>query len=87
MTRRRLELAGPRTPELASSMARSMSPGTLVAMGGAVLGWYALTLGSLWLLCTATFVCGLYNAFGASLRFDPHSRGVTPFAFGEAQSR
>ena len=24
---------------------------------------------------------------GTSLRFDPHSRGVTPFAFGEAQSR
>lgn len=43
--------------------------GSLVAIGGALLGWYALTLGSLWLLCLATFVCGLYNAFGASLRF------------------
>jgi MFS family permease len=43
--------------------------GSLVAMGGALLGWYALTIGSLWLLCLATFICGLYNAFGASLRF------------------
>ena len=43
--------------------------GSLVAMGGAVLGWHALNLGSLWLLCLATFICGLYNAFGASLRF------------------
>jgi MFS family permease len=43
--------------------------GSLVAIGGALLGWYALTLGSLWLLCLATFICGLYNAFGASLRF------------------
>lgn len=37
MNRRRLELAAPRTPELASSMARSMSAGTLVAMGSAML--------------------------------------------------
>ncbi len=43
--------------------------GALVAMAGAVLAWYALNVGSLWLLCAATFVCGLYNAFGASLRF------------------
>lgn len=43
--------------------------GALVAMLGAVLAWYAMTLGSLALLCAATFVCGLYNAFGASLRF------------------
>jgi MFS family permease len=43
--------------------------GSLVAMGGAVLGWHALNLGNLWLLCLATFICGLYNAFGASLRF------------------
>ncbi len=43
--------------------------GSLVAMLGAVLAWYAMTLGSLALLCAATFVCGLYNAFGASLRF------------------
>jgi hemerythrin superfamily protein len=35
MTRRRLELAGPRAPELASSMARSMSVGSLFAAGSA----------------------------------------------------
>lgn len=44
MTRRRLELAGPRVPELASSMARSMNPGTLMAAGSALLaGAYLLT--------------------------------------------
>jgi MFS family permease len=43
--------------------------GSLVAMAGAVLAWHAMTRGSLALLCLATFVCGLYNAFGASLRF------------------
>lgn len=37
MTRRRLELSAPRTPELASSMVRSMSAGTLVAVGSAML--------------------------------------------------
>ena len=36
MTRRRLELAGPRTPELASSMARSLSAGSIVAAGSAL---------------------------------------------------
>ncbi len=54
MTRRRLELAGPRTPELASSMARSMSAGTIVAAGSALLaGAYLLTrnhtAGKLWM--------------------------------------
>lgn len=43
--------------------------GSLVAIAGSLLGWFAMTQGSLWLLCLATFVCGLYNAFGASLRF------------------
>ncbi len=38
MTRRRLELVGRRTPELASSMARSLNPGSLVAAASAVLG-------------------------------------------------
>ena len=33
--------------------------GSLVAMLGAVLAWHAMTLGSLALLCAATFVCGL----------------------------
>lgn len=43
--------------------------GAVVAIAGALLAWYAMTIGSLALLCLATFVCGLYNAFGASLRF------------------
>ena len=44
MTKRRLELTGPRAPELASSIARSMSMGTLAAMGSAALaGAYLLT--------------------------------------------
>lgn len=43
--------------------------GSIAAIVGALVGWWALQLGSLWLLCFATFVCGLYNAFGASLRF------------------
>jgi MFS family permease len=43
--------------------------GSVVAIAGSILGWVAMMQGSLWLLCLATFVCGLYNAFGASLRF------------------
>jgi len=43
--------------------------GSLVAMMGSLLAWYAMTQKSLALLCLATFVLGLYNAFGASLRF------------------
>ncbi len=43
--------------------------GSAVAIFGALLGWHALTIRSLALLCVATFVCGLYNAVGASLRF------------------
>jgi hypothetical protein len=44
MNKRRLELTGPRAPELVSSMARSMSVGTLAAMGSAALaGAYLLT--------------------------------------------
>jgi MFS family permease len=43
--------------------------GSVAAMGGALLAWHAMTLGSLALLCVATFASGLYNAFGVSLRF------------------
>jgi hypothetical protein len=44
MTKRRLELAAPRTPELAGSLARSMSMGTVLATASAVLaGGYLLT--------------------------------------------
>src|ERR1700712_4303371 len=44
MNKRRLELVGPRAPELASSMARSLSTGTLVGIGSAMLaGAYLLT--------------------------------------------
>lgn len=43
MTRRRLELTAPRTGELAGSVARSMSVGTVLAAAGAVLaGGYLL---------------------------------------------
>lgn len=46
MTRRRLELAGPRAPELASSMARSMSAGTVMGVGSMMLaGAYLLSRG------------------------------------------
>jgi hypothetical protein len=46
MTRRRLELAGPRAPELASSMARSMSAGTVIGVGSMMLaGAYLLSRG------------------------------------------
>jgi MFS family permease len=41
----------------------------LAGVLGALLAWYSVAHGSLWLLCLATFVGGLYNAFGASLRF------------------
>jgi hypothetical protein len=44
MTKRRLELAGPRAPELASSFARSMSTGTIMAAGSALFtAGYLLT--------------------------------------------
>lgn len=43
MTRRRLELSAPRTGEIAGSMARSMSMGTMAAAAGALLaGGYLL---------------------------------------------
>ncbi len=46
MNKRRLELAGRRTPELASSIARSMSGGAVLAAAGAVLaGAQLLTRG------------------------------------------
>lgn len=44
MARRRLELTGPRAPELASSVARSLTPGSVIAAGSAMLaGAYLLT--------------------------------------------
>lgn len=45
------------------------SVGGLAAMAGALLAWFAVLQHSLALLCLATFVAGIYNAFGASLRF------------------
>ncbi|GAB3778555.1 hypothetical protein GCM10028796_59150 [Ramlibacter monticola] len=46
MTRRRLELAGPRAPELASSVARSLGTGTIVGFGSMMLaGAHLLTRG------------------------------------------
>lgn len=43
--------------------------GSVAAIAGAVLAWHAMQQRDLWLLCAATFVSGLYNAFGASLKF------------------
>jgi hypothetical protein len=44
MTRRRLELTGSRAPEVVSSMARALSPGSIIAAGGAMLaGAYLLS--------------------------------------------
>jgi MFS family permease len=45
------------------------SVGALLACAGALLAAWAVSLGSLWLLAAATFVTGIYNAFGASYRF------------------
>ncbi len=45
------------------------SIGALAAILGALIAGYAMVASSLWLLCLATFVSGLYNAFGVSLRF------------------
>lgn len=43
--------------------------GSVAAIFGSLLAWYAMQERSLWMLCLATFVSGIYNAFGASLRF------------------
>jgi MFS family permease len=43
--------------------------GSIAAMIGSLIGWFAMQEKSLALLCFATFICGIYNAFGASLRF------------------
>ncbi len=48
---------------------RGYSIGAILACGGAVLAAWAVSIGSLWLLAAATFVTGIYNAFGASYRF------------------
>lgn len=42
---------------------------SFAAMAGGLLAWYAMSVGSLWMLCLATFIAGFYNAFGASIRF------------------
>jgi MFS family permease len=43
--------------------------GTLFSIAGAIVAWYAVSVGSLPLLVAGTFVTGVYNAFGASYRF------------------
>jgi len=43
--------------------------GALAAIVGALLAWWAVSVGSLPMLVVATFVTGLYNAFGVSYRF------------------
>jgi MFS family permease len=42
---------------------------SVVAFFGALFAWYAVSQRSLELLCLATFICGFYSAFGASIRF------------------
>jgi MFS family permease len=48
---------------------RGYSVGAMLAFAGALLAAWAVSIGSLWLLAGATFVTGIYNAFGASYRF------------------
>lgn len=43
--------------------------GSVCAMAGGLIAWYAMQTGSLALLSLASFVAGAYNAFGVSLRF------------------
>ena len=43
--------------------------GALFAIVGSLMAWWAVTVHSLMLLVIATFVLGVYNAFGASYRF------------------
>jgi MFS family permease len=43
--------------------------GALAAALSAVVAFAAMSIESLALLCAGTFLCGVYNAFGASLRF------------------
>ena len=43
--------------------------GALLAFAGALLAAWAVSIGNLWMLAAATFVTGVYNAFGASYRF------------------
>ena len=49
--------------------AKGYALGSLAAVLGAVITWYAVTQSNLWLLCLGTFICGLYNAFAQSYRF------------------
>jgi MFS family permease len=42
---------------------------SVVAFFGALFAWYAVSQKSIELLCLATFICGFYSAFGASIRF------------------
>jgi MFS family permease len=43
--------------------------GSVAAIVSALVAFWAMTIESLPLLCLGTFLCGIYNAFGASLRF------------------
>lgn len=45
------------------------SLGALFAIAGSLLAWWAVSVRSLSLLVVATFILGIYNAFGASYRF------------------
>jgi MFS family permease len=43
--------------------------GALFAIAGSLLAWWAVSVHSLSMLVLATFILGVYNAFGASYRF------------------
>ncbi|MGE0312456.1 MAG: MFS transporter [Lautropia sp.] len=43
--------------------------GATMAIAGALCAAYAVSVGNLWLLAAATFLTGVFNAFGASYRF------------------
>ena len=45
------------------------SVGAAMAIAGALLAAWAVSVGNLWLLACATFLTGVFNAFGASYRF------------------
>jgi len=43
--------------------------GSILGCAGALLAAWSVSVGSLWMLAAATFITGIYNAFGASYRF------------------
>jgi MFS family permease len=48
---------------------RGFMLGSGLGMAGALIGAYAVAIGSFWLLCVGTLFAGAYNAFGQQYRF------------------